>query len=344
MKLISYLIIIIISILISNISKTIPSIIKGDFTIPSNILVIILSFLVNKLIISNNILKTKYFTDSNNFIYRAGEFGFLVYLFLSGMNFNIESYQTEIKDIIPMSISTLLINFSIYLLILKLFKFSWKNAIIIAIILSETFSNLFNGIKDTIYNNNIIKNTLSNLQFLNNVYVIILFVIIAFYFSFSLSDNIFLTTSLILFITGNILSKYLSYNQNINIKYVLDKIYNIFLPLFFIHISSFINLSNISLTIAFGLSLLSFIVINISGLFLHKFYNIDLKTLINLGQNIVGKTYLKIILSYIAYKNKVISANLLANIVVMFIINNLALEFYTTYIENKNVKMYLSSP
>lgn len=344
MKLFSYIIIIIISFIISKISNKLPLIIKGEFTIPSNILVIILSFLVNKLIISNNILKTKYFTDSNNFIYRAGEFGFLVYLFLSGMNFNIETYQTEVKDIIPMSISTLFINFTFYLIILKLFKFSWKNSIIIAVILSETFSNLFNEIKDTIYNNNILKNTLSNLQFLNNVYVIILFVIIAFYFSFSLSDNIFLTVSLILFISGNILSKYLSSTQNNNIKSILFKIYNIFLPLFFIHIASFFNLSNISFTIAFGLSLLSFIAINISALFLNKFYNIDLITLINLSQNIVGKTYLKIILSYIAYKNKIISANLLANIIVMFIINNLALEFYTTYIENKNVKKYLFSP
>jgi len=340
MKLFSYIIIIIISILISNISNKIPYLIDTDFKIPSNILLIILSFIVNKLIISNNIFKTNYFTDCNNFIYRAGEFGFLVYLFLSGMNFNIETYQTEVKDIIPMSISNLLINFSIYLFILKLFKFSWKNSIIIAVILSETYSNLLN----TIYNNKIIKDTLSNLQFLNNVFVIILFVIIAFYFSFSLSDNIFLTISLILFISGNILSKYISFNQNYNIKSILYKIYNIFLPLFFIHISSFINLSNISLTIAFGLSLLSFIAVNLSGIFLHKFYNIDLKSLISLGQNIVGKTYLKIILSYIAYKNKIISANLLANIIVMFIINNLALEFYTTYIENKNVKKYLSFP
>lgn len=327
MKLFSYSIILIISFLISKFSQIYPP-------IPSNILVVILSFITSRFISS------KYFKDSNNFIYKAGEFGFLAYLFLSGMNLNIESYQIQIEGVIPLSISTFLINFFIFIFIFKLFKFDWKTSILIALILSETSSNFL----QSIYNNPILQKTISNLNLFNNIYIIILFIFIAFFLSFSISDNIFISISLILFISGNILSKYITSEQNNNIKIILTQITNIFLPLFFIVITSFINISNISISTAFGLSLVSIIATNIGAFIINKLYNINLDILVNLGRNVIGKSYIQIILAYIAFKNKIISTNLLANIIVMFIINNIALQTYTTYIQNKNVKMYLSSP
>jgi Kef-type K+ transport system membrane component KefB len=313
MKLFSYISIIIISFLISKSSQ-----IKSH--IPNNVLIVILSFIVSKLIFP-------YFSNISPFINKAGEFGFLTYIFLSGMILNIETYQTEIQGIIPLSISTFLINFSIFLVIFKLFNFSWKTSILISLILSETSSNFLHSV----YNNSLIEKSISNLNLFNNISIFIIFIFISFFLSFSLSDNLFISISLILYVSGNIISKYISPQQNINIKNILIQITNIFLPLFFIYISSFINLSNISLITAFGLSFVSIFATNISAHVINKLYNIDLKVLIEFGRNIIGKSYLQIILAYIAYKNRIIPINLLANIIVMFIINNVSLQLYVNY-------------
>jgi Kef-type K+ transport system membrane component KefB len=313
MKLFSFISITIISFLISKFSQI-------ESPIPNNVLIVIFSFLVSKLIFP-------YFSNISPFINKAGEFGFLTYLFLSGMNLNIENYQTEIQGIIPLSISTFFINFAIFLLIFKLFNFNWKTSVIISLILSETSSNFLH----TVYNNNLIEKSISNLNLFNNISIFIIFILIAFFLSFSISDNIFISIALILYVSGNIISKYIPSEQNTNIKNILIQITNIFLPLFFIYISSFINLSNISLITAFGLSFVSIFATNIGAHIINKFYNIDLKVFVEFGRNIIGKSYLQIILAYIAYKNKIIPINLLANIIVMFIINNIALQIYVNY-------------